>query len=368
MFGTTVLLDNLKTALSLAQHGVSSRAQLPILLNFLLESKKEGLFVSSTDLELGIKIKIPAKIESEGETTVSAKTFLDFLSNISAEKITLKQTGSTLELVTKKVHSKFPTIPAPEFPKLYQIKGNLAGEFKKEDFDKQVSRVVFAASLDSGRPALSGLLIKPEEKGISLVATDGYRLSLKEGFSESANKGIGQLLLPARVLKELINIKDQGAIKLFTSEENNQVVFEIGDAILVGRLIEAEYPEYNKIIPQDFGTRATFGREEAASAVRACSVIAREAANVVKMVIGKDKVVFSSSASSVGENEIEVEAKVEGEENEIAFNTRYLLDFFSSVDEDDVVLEMIGPLSPGVFRLGKDRDFLHLIMPIRVQG
>lgn len=368
MFGVKVLLENLKASLSLAQHGVSSRSQLPVLLNFLLEAKKEGLFVSSTDLELGINIKIPAKIESEGEITVTAKTFFDFLSNIGSEKITLKQEGTMLELTAEKVHSKFPTIPATEFPKLYQTKGKLAGEFKKEDFDKQVSRVVFAASLDSGRPALSGLLIKSEEKGISLVATDGYRLSLKEGFSDSAGKGVGQLLLPARVLKELVGIKEQGMIKLYTSEENNQVVFEIGDVSLVGRLIEAEYPEYQKIIPQDFGTKAVFNREDAASAVRACSVFAREAANIVKMTIGKDKIIFSSSASSVGENEIEVEAKIEGEENEIAFNVRYLLDFFSSVDDDEVSFEMTGPLSPGVFRLGKDKDFLHLIMPIRVQG
>lgn len=368
MFGATVLLENLKSALTLAQHGVSSRSQLPVLLNFLLESKKDGLFVSSTDLELGINIKVPAKIEGDGEVTVSAKTFLDFLSNIKAEKVELSQKDNVLELKAQKVFSRFPTIAATDFPKLYSSKGKLTAEFKKEDFDKEISRVVFAASYDSGRPALSGLLIKPEEKGLTLVATDGYRLSLRVGFSESSNKGVGELLLPARVLKELVGIKDAGIIKLYTSEENNQVVFEIGDIVLVGRLIEAEYPEYQKIVPQDFGTKAVFDREEAFSAVRACSVIAREAANIVKMAIQKEKIVFSSSASSVGENEIEVEAKIDGEENEIAFNSRYLLDFFGSIEDEEISFEMTGPLSPGVFKIGKDKEYLHLIMPIRIQG
>ena len=368
MFGVTVLLENLKSALTFAQHGVSSRSQLPVLLNFLLEAKKDGFFVSSTDLELGIKIKIPAKIEDEGEVTVSAKTFLDFLSSINSEKIILKQVENNLELKGERVHSRFPTIAATEFPKLYEVKGKLTGEFKKEEFDKAVSRVVFSASFDSGRPALSGLLIKPEEGGISVVATDGYRLSLQEGFLGGGGKGTGQMLVPARILKELINIKEKSDIKLFTSEDNNQVVFEAGDVVLVGRLIEAEYPEYKKIIPQDFGTKAVFNKEEAASAVRACSVIAREAANIVKMTILKDKIVFSSSASSVGENEMEIEAKIEGEENEIAFNTRYLLDFFGSIDDEDISFEMTGPLSPGVFRLPKDKNYLHLIMPIRVGG
>ncbi len=368
MLGTTVLLENLKTAVALASHGVSSRSILPVLLNFLLETQKEGLFISSTDLEVGIKIKVPAKIEDVGEVTIPAKTFSDLISNISSEKITLVQVGNMLELKTTHIHSKFPTISATEFPKLYESKGKLAGEFKKEEFDRQISRVVFAASLDSGRPALSGLLIKPEGKGLSLVATDGYRLSLKQDFSDSLSKGVDSLLIPARVLRELVGIKDCETVKLYTSDESNQVFFECGDVSLVGRLIEAEYPDYQKIIPQDFGTKAFFGRPEAQAAVRACSVFAREAANIVKMSIAKEKITFSSSASSVGENEIEVEAKVEGEENEIAFNARYLLDFFSNVDEDEISFEMSGPLSPGVFKLEKDKTFLHLIMPIRVQG
>ncbi|MBI2621386.1 MAG: DNA polymerase III subunit beta, partial [Candidatus Levybacteria bacterium] len=122
------------------------------------------------------------------------------------------------------------------------------------------------------------------------------------------------------------------------------------------------------IIPDDSSTRAVFDKNLAQGAVRACSVFAREAANIVKLSVGKDKIVFSSSASSVGENEVEVEAKVEGEENEIAFNARYLLEFLGSIDDEEVFFEMTGPLNPGVFKLPKDPDYLHIIMPIRVQG
>ena len=178
---------------------------------------------------------------------------------------------------------------------------------------------------------------------------------------------MSSLLIPARIIKEVLGIKQgNGAIDLFTFETNNQALFEYEDTTIVGRLIEAEYPNYKKIIPDNFSTRAFFSREDAHGAVRTCSVFAREAANIVKMSIGNNKIKFSANAASVGENEVEVEAKTEGEENEIAFNARYLLDVFSNIDEDEMVFEMTGPLNPGVFKLANDKTYLHLIMPIRI--
>lgn len=370
MIRATVLSDNLKTAVSFAHHAVSSRSQLPILLNFLFEAKNGNLFVSATDLEIGIKIKIPAKVVKEGEACVMAKTFLDLVSNIDQEKIELNQDGNKLLLVAQNLKTTFPTSSSSDFPKLYESKGEKQAEFKKEEFDRQIQRVVFAAAQDLGRPALSGALIRKEEGGeLIIVATDGYRLSLKQGLSEKVFKGSTDidLLIPARVIKEVVGLKqEEQTVSLFVTKESNQVLFEYGEAVIVGRLIEAEYPDYQKIIPDDFTTKAFFDKIQAHSAVRACSVFAREAANIVRMSVGKNKIVFSSSASSVGENEVEVEARVEGEENEIAFNARYLLEFFSGVDEENIIFEMTGPLNPGVFKLEKDKSFLHLIMPIRV--
>ncbi len=275
-----------------------------------------------------------------------------------------------LILQTDKLRTKFPTTTPSEFPSLYESKGNKQAEFKKEEFDRQIQKVVFAASQDLGRPALSGVLMRKENGGsLIIVATDGYRLSLKQEFSGKGAKGSSgiDLLVPARVIKEVVGLKqEEDLVSLYVAKESNQVLFEYGDVVVVGRLIEAEYPDYQKIIPEDFTTQVFFDKNQAHSAVRACSVFAREAANIVRMSIGKNKITFSSSASSVGENEVEVDAKVEGEENEIAFNARYLLEFFSNIDEDDIVFEMTGPLNPGVFKTPGDKTFLHLIMPIRV--
>ena len=167
----------------------------------------------------------------------------------------------------------------------------------------------------------------------------------------------------------MVSVKDWAEeVGVYSSGKNNQIIFFLKEAVLVGRLIEAEFPSYEKIIPSDFSTRVVTDREEFQKAVKTCSIFARESANIVKMSLEKQKIVVSESAPSLGETSVEVEALVEGEENEIAFNARYLLEFLANVDCEKIIFEMTGPLNPGVFKLDDDKDFLHIIMPIRIQG
>jgi len=371
MLKATILIENLKEGITLAHHAISSRSPLPVLLNFLLEAKDGNLIISATDLEVGIRIKVPAKVDSEGQITVPAKTFLDLVSSISQDKIELEEKEGGLELRASKLKTQFPILSANEFPKLYEEKGEKQAEFKKELFDNAISRVAFAAALDSTRPALSGVLVKREGSGMTLVATDGYRLSLKRDIQvkDPVKKEGESLLVSARVIKEVSGTKiKESDISLFAASTSNQILFEMGETEIVGRLIEAEYPDYQKIIPEDSATRVEFDRADALSAVRSCSVFAREAANIIKISITKEKMVFSASATGAGENEAEIDAKTTGEENEIAFNAKYLLDFLTNVDDENLTFEMNGPLNSGVFRIAGDNSYLHLIMPIRVQA
>lgn len=371
MLKATLLVKNLKEGLSFSFHGVSSRSQLPVLLNFLIVAKGSSLTISSTDLEIGLVANIPAKVENAGEVSVPAKTFFDLVSSIEQEKIDLGELEGTLKLSGQGISATLPTLPASEFPKLFEEKGDKIGDIEKGEFDDEVSKIVFASSQDTGRPALSGVLIKKEAKDLIIVATDGFRLSLKKGPSLGLKSTLEKpLLVPSRVVREVVSVKNEGEgmrVLIYASDKNNQIVFECGNYLIVGRLIEAEYPNYEKIIPDDFSTKVTFDRLSAQNAVRSCSVFAREAANIIKMSVLKDKVRFSASASSVGEDEVDVEAKTEGEENEIAFNARYLLEFFSNMSGETVDFEMTGPLNAGVFKIPEDKNFLHLIMPIRIQ-
>ncbi|MDO8583110.1 MAG: DNA polymerase III subunit beta [bacterium] len=373
----SLLSENLQKKILFVNHAISTRSQLPILLNFLIEAKDGKLSISATDLEIGIIAEIPAKIEEEGVVTIPAKTFSELISATSSGKITLETSEEGLVLKGDKIKTVFQTSPSEDFPKLYEEKGQQILVLGKETIEKDFSKVVFSASPDSERPALSGVLIKEESDGFLLVATDGYRLSLKKQALKNVKKNLEgkvqeliSMLIPSRVIRELIQMgKDSegGDVAAFASKEKNQIIFICADITLIGRLIEAEFPKYEKIIPTEFSTKTVFDRQEIQKAIKSGYVFARQTAGIVKISVGKEKIVVSANAPSVGENTIEISAKTTGEENEIAFNARYLLDFLSNTDSETLSFEMNGPLNPGVFREIEDPSYMHLVMPIRVQ-
>lgn len=363
-----IIVNNLVSKLSFLNHAISTKSQLPILLNILIEAKDGKLELRSTDLEIGIEVKIEATIIEEGSVTVPAKNFTELITSLTDATVTLETVQNTLEVVSKKSKSVFQTMPATDFPKLYDERGESIAVMDGKELKRGFSSVVFSASVDTTRPALSGVLIRPESGGFLLVATNGFRLSLQH-YKVSTSAGVDgekSFIVPARVFRELLSVKDDSReVEMYVSEESNQIMFQQGDTLLIGRLIEAEFPNFEKIIPSDFSLSVIFDREEMLDAVKICSIFARDSANVVKLHLEKDHITVSSQSPSVGGNTVDVDAKLTGEENEIAFNAKYLLDLLNNVNEEKLVFEMIGPLNPGVFKIDGDNSFLHLIMPIQ---
>lgn len=368
--------DNLQQKLSFVNHAVSQKSQLPVLQNILLETQGDAIRISSTDLEIGIETTCPAVIQEQGGITVPTKTFTELINSLPQETISLETNENSLLVTSKKTKSTFQTIAKEEFPKLYEEKGVLLANIKTKNLHNDIAAVVFAASTDTAKPALSGILVKqnnpPSGGGFLLVATDGYRLSLKRHPVHTATTEEKQeekgIIIPARLFRELLGIKENTEeIAMYISASNNQVSFEVGNTLLVGRLIEAVFPNYERIIPLDFSARTSFLRQEMLKAVKICSIFARDTANILKLSLKKDAIIVSSQAGPTGENTVTVEASLKGEENEIAFNGKYLLDVLSNVEQDTLLFEMTGPLNPGVFKVEQDESFLHLIMPIRVQ-
>lgn len=316
-------------------------------------------------------MELPAEVEEEGSVAVPAKTFMELISSLPEDTITLHSSDTILEVISKKTKSMFQTMNKDEFPKLYEEKGEKITTLTEESLKKGFSSVIFAASTDATRPALTGVLVQQEEKGFLLVATDGYRLSLKHQRSAEKPAVDGDpvsLIVPARVFREVISLKDQGDVSMYVSSRNNQILFSQPETVLIGRLIEGSFPPYERIIPHDHASQIRLNREEVLKAVKICSIFAKDAANIIKFSLRKDTMIVSSQTPSIGENTVEVEAKLTGEENEIAFNARYLLDVLSHLEEEELVFEMTGPLNPGVFKIYNDESFLHLIMPIRLQA
>jgi DNA polymerase-3 subunit beta len=369
------LQENLNKGLSLVSRVVSSKAQLPILSNILLATDKGRLKLSATNLETGINYWLGAKIEKEGAISVPAKTLTEFVSLLPPEKVQLEVKDSTLNIISGSYSANLVGLPASEFPVVPSLKEEKTFSFSPEELLKGISQTIFAASQDEGRPVLTGVLFQLKDEDLILVATDGYRLSFRKMRAGKNLKEVKEfqrgLIIPARVLGELEKIiggsQQKEEISLAITSSSNQIIFVTPEAEIVSRLIEGSFPEFEKIIPEKWTTKVVLERESFLRAVRTASIFARESANIVKFKIQNSKFKISANAPQVGDNLIELEAKQEGEENSIAFNSRFILDFLNSTQANEISFEMTTPLNPGIFRPVGDSSYFHIIMPVRVQ-
>lgn len=361
-----VVLENFLEKLSFLNHAVSTRAQLPALTGILIETERGKIRLSATDLEMGITTAVSASVEKEGAALVPAKPLTELLATLTEEKVTIEKEGRGLKISGKKTAATITCMDEKEFPKIVVGGEEEAAKIKKEGAVKEFSRTVFAASQDTSRPAFSGVLIKKEKEKTTIVATDSHRLSLNTSLQLKTGQMKAPAIVPAKTIKTLLALKGEEDISVSVSEKNNQIVFSQGETTLVGRLIDAEYPDFEKIIPVDSSTRAEFDRIEMLNALKTAAVFARENANIIRLSIRKNSIDVFAKGGGVGENKTEVSAKTTGEENEIAFNIRYLLELLQNLGDETIVFEMTGPLNPGVFKLPNDPTFIHLIMPIRV--
>ena len=365
-----LLKENFARALSIVNRSISNRPQLPILANILIKAKKGTIELSATNLDLGITINVPAKIENEGEITIPGKLLTEFINSLSTDKIDINQEENNLIVKTGKTKATFATVSAADFPPFPQLPEKQK-TFPLKNLKEAILRVVFAASNDETRPILTGVKTTITEGIITLTATDGYRLSI-EKVELTDKKETLSAVLPASSLLEVMRVATELKVEevgVGVIENKNQIVFTLPNVSIYTRLIDGEFPNIEKIIPTEFKTKVIVDRELFFQAVKTTSLFAKNAANIIKIKIGKDKLHLSANTPQVGSDEDIVEAKVDGEETEIAFNFRFLSDILTNMPDKEVVFETSGSLAPGVFKpAGGKISFLHLIMPVRVQG
>lgn len=373
-----ILQENLSKGLNTVLRSVATRATLPILGNILLSTERGRLKLSATNLETGINLWLPVKIEKEGSLTIPAKILTEFVNSLPPGKVEVEDRENTLFLSSDSFKANFAGTPPNEFPQTPPFNEKPVLVFKKEELVGVLSQVAFAAAQTEGRPVLTGVLIKKSGKRISLIATDGYRLSVKS-INIAKNKLEKDLLIPAKTLIEVSKIaqeqekskeREDEEIQLLLNKEKSQVVFKFNNVEYSSKLLEGEFPDFEKIIPSQISTTAAIDKEELLKATRVASIFAREQANIVQLKINPAKggVTVSAETPQVGANESVVQAKVTGEKLEVAFNCRFLLEFLNTAPEGELVFEGSGSLSPGVFKVKGDDSYLHIIMPVRVQS
>jgi DNA polymerase-3 subunit beta len=367
-----ILQENLSKALSVASRFASSKAQLPILGNILLSTKKSKVYVSSTNLEISASVQVGAKIEEEGEISVPAKVITELVSNLPKETISLSAEKEQLKVSTTGFSSKILGINPSDFPKIpTSISEEESVKLSWESLASSLSQVLFATSTDETRPVLTGVLFLFSGESLSLVATDGFRLSRKMIPLKVKKESVGKIVIPKGVLGEITRSEaTDSEILMFKESKEKQVIFGVGDIILASRLLEGEYPDFEKIIPRSASVKVLLDKEEFLRAIRLASIFARESANIVRIKVLDDLVKVLAESSAAGSQETKVDAKVEKEKKEdfeIAFNYKFLEDFLHSVVGDEIEMRFTGVSSAGVFLDPKDSAYLHLIMPVKIQ-
>ncbi|MBV8444765.1 MAG: DNA polymerase III subunit beta [Candidatus Dormibacteraeota bacterium] len=367
----TVSSSSLSAALGLVSRAVSPRSTLPILGNVLLETAEDGLRLTATNLDLTISATVPATVLEEGRTTVPARLLSEYISSLGDAPCSIELDPATqvLRLQCGVHKANLHGIDAVEFPPLPSHEAAASIEADSVTLQNAITQTVMAASADEASPVLTGVLVQIDGKRLTLAATDRHRLAVKTiDVSVEGTLPVTSVIVPARHLNEVARAvtSQRPTVTIAFSESRNQVFFTLKDVAISSRLIEGTYPNYAQVIPGESTTVVSLPTAALLREARTAAVLARDAANPVRLQVGDGTLTLRAQTAEVGDDEAPLTATVKGDEVQIAFNARYVLDALSVLDSDEVQLSFNGALNPGVLRPAGREDYLCIIMPVRV--
>jgi len=369
--------QKLAHSVNMVSRAVSPRSTLPVLSNILVKTDEGRLRLSATNLELGITCWINAHVESEGAITVPARTFTDLISNLPSDKValTLDHSTQTLNVRCGTSETNIKGIDAEEFPPIPEPNLEEGVMLNVATFKDMVQQVAFAASTDEARPVLTGVLLKLDGEHISMAATDGFRISIREDDISNPVSPPIEAIIPARALVELARIIGSGdeSMTMTFPPDRGQVIFHMGNLELASQLIEGSFPDYRAIIPPNFKTHTLLSTSGLLKACKQSEIIAREGTNVARLNIIPDTdetspgtLEISAQSEQTGNSEVLVDASVDGVPLLVAFNVRFLREVLEVIKADNVWLETNAANTPGLLHPQGDEHYKHIIMPMHI--
>ncbi len=356
--------EALEKAFAVAARAVSNRGgALPVLSGVHAVLTGDQLRLTGSDLDLTISVVITVAGDTDGVAVLPAKLASDIIRAVADGKVELSVDGEEAQISAGRSEFSLRVMPADEFPQL-PTPSTEAVELDAAVFKDALRQVIPAASSDDSRPILTGVLMAAEEGGLRLVATDSYRLAVRDIPGTSVLEGDQSVLVPSRSLNELARVLgDDSALTLRLGEKD--ATFEVGDVSVTTRLIEGDFPNYRGLIPKNHPNRLTVNRDALLDAVRRVRLLAQEATPV--RIIMKDNVLeLVAVTQDVGQAHEAVDAEYGDEELTVAFNPEYLVDGIEVTLGEEVTLETVDALKPALLRSVGNDDFVYLLMPVRV--
>jgi DNA polymerase-3 subunit beta len=355
-----VLLDALATA---ARAAATRGGALPALSGVRLEVKGDTLYLAGSDLDLTVQVEAMVSGIADGVCVIPARLGTDIVRALEPGAVTFELVGGEAQIAAGRSQFTVRVLPAEEFPRLPEPAGDAVTR-DSAALAAALSQVVRAASKDDARPILAGVLMTAEPAGLRLVATDSYRLAMRDLPGTTLMAEGQHVLVPARALGELGRVlthAEQVTLRL----GHDQASFEVATVRVTTRLIEGEFPNYRQLVPSGYPNRLTVGKEPLLDAVRRVKLLAREA-TPIRMALRPDGLELTAVTHDVGQAREDLDAKYEGSEMVVAFNPEFLIDGVEATPGDEVVLETLDALKPATLRATEGTDFLYLLMPVRV--
>lgn len=359
-----VLLAQLQTVSRVA----STRSAIQALSGVQLVAQESGCELRATDMDVGLRVPLEAEVVREGILVLPARLLLDVIRALPAESVTveLRPAEQDVELVSGNATFHIRTLRGEDFPPFPEPEGDSTVELAAEAFVSTAIKVAGSASRDETRPVLTAIQVSASDRELRMVATDSYRLSVKETTLDTPLATAFEVNVPARALQELARLvthtEDE---QLQISVRQNQVLFTLGRVILSSRLIDGTFPNYRQLLPESFEYELRLAAAELTDVVRRISLLAQKNAPL-RLAFTPGELTVSAQTPDVGEARESMPAAFQGEPLEIGFNPEFLRAGLEAIEEGDVLLKLISPLRPGLIEAGDESRFRYLIMPIRL--
>ncbi len=358
--------ENLTQALDLVTRAIPTRSTLPVLGNVLIKAEEGVVTLATTNLELAIVTSFSCDVQASGSITVPAKLFSAYCNLLLTETVEIElQELSTLQVKSGKDLTTFKGIDAQEFPLIPQVEEKLQFTLPYDNIAKGLEKTVFAAASDETRPVLAGVLMYYKDNVLKLVATDSYRLAEKTIPLALDHKDEMKIIVPSKTVLELQRImaKRQDAVQIVVGE--NQVKFVVGDVTVISRLIEGNFPPYEKIIPASFSATIEVFRDDFIRAVKRTSLFSQTGTHNLYIELKDGELILSGETQEIGKDRSVLLGEMTGEEKKITFSAHFLLAALEHIPEDKVQLNINSDSSPGLLR-GKEEGYINIIMPRKV--
>lgn len=353
----------LQNGIQIVQNIINTKAGLPILSNILIETNKNQIRLTATDLNIGISCVIPVEISEAGAITVPAKRFSDIVKELPINNVNITTKKNNMVIIdTELCQFKITGLAPEEFPKLPEFQDKEVVKVEQSCLKQMLHLTSFAASFDEVRYILNGIFFKINKDNLTLVATDGKRLAIIERkITQGVDRDIS-MIIPIKTIYELNrNLKTQGELSFVLG--SNQVLFDLGDIIIISRLIEGEFPDYHQVVPPVSENKMKINREQLLLGVRRAALLSTPDYQSVKLEVFKNKLVVSKSTPDVGESREEIAMEYQGREIAIGFNPNYLIDVLKNLNEDTVGLELTDTEKPAVIRID---GYVYIVLPMRL--